>query len=165
MRNLVHRSGAPAAADLGVALALRDEVADPEAAGAAVIQVDEPALREALPLRRSGRPAYLDWATEAFRLTTCGVRADPQVHTRMGYAGFGGILRAIEELDADVISLEAARELADAGHLAEVGPGVWDIHSPQQAERRGSARPAAGRAGGDPRRPPVGQPGLRPEDP
>ncbi|WP_282203801.1 5-methyltetrahydropteroyltriglutamate--homocysteine S-methyltransferase [Kitasatospora fiedleri] len=121
-----------------VALALRDEVADLEAAGAAVIQVDEPALRETLPLRRAGWPAYLDWATDAFRLTTSGVRADTQVHTHMCYAEFGDILRAIEELDADVISLEAARshmqvahELAEAGYLAEVGPGVWDIHSPR----------------------------------
>ncbi|QKW17932.1 5-methyltetrahydropteroyltriglutamate--homocysteine S-methyltransferase [Kitasatospora sp. NA04385] len=121
-----------------VALALRDEVNDLEAAGAAVIQVDEPALRETLPLRRAGWPAYLDWATDAFRLTTSGVRADTQIHTHMCYAEFGDILRAIEELDADVISLEAARshmqvarELAEAGYLAEVGPGVWDIHSPR----------------------------------
>ncbi|MGW4811203.1 5-methyltetrahydropteroyltriglutamate--homocysteine S-methyltransferase [Kitasatospora cineracea] len=121
-----------------VALALRDEVTDLEAAGAAVIQVDEPALRETLPLRRAGWPAYLDWATDAFRLATSGVRADTQVHTHMCYAEFGDILHAIEELDADVISLEAARshmqiarELADAGYLAEVGPGVWDIHSPR----------------------------------
>lgn len=121
-----------------VALALRDEVTDLEAAGAAVVQVDEPALRETLPLRAADRPGYLAWATEAFRLTTSGVRADTQVHTHMCYAEFGEIMTAIEELDADVISLEAARshmrvahELAAAGYPREVGPGVYDIHSPR----------------------------------
>ncbi|MFI1964745.1 5-methyltetrahydropteroyltriglutamate--homocysteine S-methyltransferase [Streptomyces pathocidini] len=121
-----------------VALALRDEIADLEAAGTAVVQVDEPALRELLPLRRAARPAYLEWATEAFRLATSGVRADTQVHTHMCYAEFGEILSAIEALDADVISLEAARsrmaiadELAAAGYPREVGPGVYDIHSPR----------------------------------
>ncbi|MCC3773870.1 5-methyltetrahydropteroyltriglutamate--homocysteine S-methyltransferase [Streptomyces sp. UNOB3_S3] len=121
-----------------VALALRDEVADLEAAGTAVIQVDEPALRETLPLRAAARPGYLDWATEAFRLTTGGVRPDTQIHTHMCYAEFGDILRAIDDLDADVISLEAARshmqvagELAGAGYPREVGPGVYDIHSPR----------------------------------
>ncbi|MFB7470597.1 5-methyltetrahydropteroyltriglutamate--homocysteine S-methyltransferase [Kitasatospora sp. NPDC056184] len=121
-----------------VALALRDEVVDLEAAGAAVVQVDEPALRETLPLRAADRPAYLAWATEAFRLATSGVRADTQIHTHMCYAEFGAIMTAIDELDADVISLEAARshmevagELAAAGYPREVGPGVWDIHSPR----------------------------------
>ncbi|MEU3351823.1 5-methyltetrahydropteroyltriglutamate--homocysteine S-methyltransferase [Streptomyces sp. NPDC037389] len=121
-----------------VALALRDEVADLEAAGTAVIQVDEPALRETLPLRTADRPAYLSWATEAFRLTTGGVRPDTQIHTHMCYAEFGDILQAIDDLDADVISLEAARshmqvagELAAAGYPREVGPGVYDIHSPR----------------------------------
>lgn len=121
-----------------VALALRDEVADLEAAGAAVIQVDEPALRETLPLRAAGRPAYLAWATEAFRLATSGVRAGTQIHTHMCYAEFGEILAAVDDLDADVISLEAARshmrvarELAGAGYRREVGPGVYDIHSPR----------------------------------
>ncbi|MFD4661537.1 5-methyltetrahydropteroyltriglutamate--homocysteine S-methyltransferase [Kitasatospora sp. NPDC058444] len=121
-----------------VALALREEVTDLEAAGAAVVQVDEPALRETLPLRAAARPAYLDWATEAFRLATSGVRADTQIHTHMCYAEFGAIMTAIDELDADVISLEATRshmevagELAEAGYPREVGPGVWDIHSPR----------------------------------
>ncbi|MFD5783796.1 5-methyltetrahydropteroyltriglutamate--homocysteine S-methyltransferase [Streptomyces sp. NPDC126933] len=121
-----------------VALALRDEVADLEAAGTAVIQVDEPALRETLPLRAADRPGYLEWATEAFRLTTAGVRPDTQIHTHMCYAEFGDILTAIDDLDADVISLEAARshmrvadELAAAGYPREVGPGVYDIHSPR----------------------------------
>jgi 5-methyltetrahydropteroyltriglutamate--homocysteine methyltransferase len=124
-----------------VALALRDEVADLEAAGTAIIQVDEPALRETLPLREADRAAYLEWATEAFRLTTSGVRPETQIHTHMCYAEFGQILSAIEDLDADVISLEAARshmqvahELAGAGYPREVGPGVYDIHSPRVPE-------------------------------
>ncbi|WP_129842895.1 5-methyltetrahydropteroyltriglutamate--homocysteine S-methyltransferase [Streptomyces sp. RFCAC02] len=121
-----------------VALALRDEVNDLEAAGTSVIQVDEPALRETLPLRAADRPAYLAWATEAFRLTTAGVRAATQIHTHMCYAEFGDIVRAIDDLDADVISLEAARshmqvarELAAHGYPREAGPGVYDIHSPR----------------------------------
>jgi len=121
-----------------VALALRDEVTDLEAAGAVVIQVDEPALRETLPLHRAAHAEYLAWATEAFRLTTSGVRADTQIHTHMCYAEFGDIVTAIDDLDADVISLEAARsrmavatELADAGYRREVGPGVYDIHAPR----------------------------------
>ncbi|MFG2268768.1 5-methyltetrahydropteroyltriglutamate--homocysteine S-methyltransferase [Streptomyces chartreusis] len=121
-----------------VALALRDEVTDLEAGGARVIQVDEPALRETLPLRSADRAGYLAWATEAFRLTTGGVRPDTQIHTHMCYAEFGDIVRAIDDLDADVISLEAARshmqvarELAAHGYPREAGPGVYDIHSPR----------------------------------
>ncbi|MGI5472933.1 5-methyltetrahydropteroyltriglutamate--homocysteine S-methyltransferase [Streptomyces sp. CA-132043] len=121
-----------------VALALRDEVGDLEAAGTSVIQVDEPALRETLPLRAADHPAYLAWATEAFRLTTSGVRPDTQIHTHMCYAEFGDIVQAIDDLDADVISLEAARshmqvarELAAHGYPREAGPGVYDIHSPR----------------------------------
>ncbi|MFJ9615507.1 5-methyltetrahydropteroyltriglutamate--homocysteine S-methyltransferase [Streptomyces noursei] len=121
-----------------VALALRDEVADLEAAGTSVIQVDEPALRETLPLRAADHPAYLAWATDAFRLSTSGVRPDTQIHTHMCYAEFGDIVQAIDDLDADVISLEAtrshmqvARELAAHGYPREAGPGVYDIHSPR----------------------------------
>ncbi|MFF7604240.1 5-methyltetrahydropteroyltriglutamate--homocysteine S-methyltransferase [Streptomyces parvulus] len=121
-----------------VALALRDEVGDLEAAGTSVIQVDEPALRETLPLRAADHAAYLAWATEAFRLSTSGVRPDTQIHTHMCYAEFGDIVRAIDDLDADVISLEAARshmqvarELAAHGYPREAGPGVYDIHSPR----------------------------------
>ncbi|MGW3950173.1 5-methyltetrahydropteroyltriglutamate--homocysteine S-methyltransferase [Streptomyces sp. NPDC004752] len=121
-----------------VALALRDEVNDLETAGTSVIQVDEPALRETLPLRTADRPDYLAWATEAFRLTTSGVRPDTQIHTHMCYAEFGDIVQAIDDLDADVISLEAARshmqvarELAAHGYPREAGPGVYDIHSPR----------------------------------
>ncbi|MCF3962299.1 5-methyltetrahydropteroyltriglutamate--homocysteine S-methyltransferase [Streptomyces fuscigenes] len=121
-----------------VALALRDEVGDLEAAGTAVIQVDEPALRETLPLRAADRAAYLAWATEAFRLTTGAVLPRTQIHTHMCYAEFGDIVQAIDDLDADVISLEAARshmrvarELAAHGYPREAGPGVYDIHSPR----------------------------------
>ncbi|MFD4529365.1 5-methyltetrahydropteroyltriglutamate--homocysteine S-methyltransferase [Streptomyces sp. NPDC058470] len=121
-----------------VALALRDEVNDLEAAATSVIQVDEPALRETLPLRAADRPAYLAWATEAFRLSTSSVRPDTQIHTHMCYAEFGDIVQAIDDLDADVISLEAARshmqvarELAGHGYPREAGPGVYDIHSPR----------------------------------
>ncbi|GAB3261753.1 5-methyltetrahydropteroyltriglutamate--homocysteine S-methyltransferase [Kineosporia babensis] len=121
-----------------VALALRDEVADLEAAGTAVIQVDEPALREGLPLRASDRPGYLRWATAAFRLATSGVRDNTQIHTHMCYAEFGEILSAVIDLDTDVISLEGARshmsiaaDLSAAGYPSGVGPGVYDIHSPR----------------------------------
>ncbi|MFE1173244.1 5-methyltetrahydropteroyltriglutamate--homocysteine S-methyltransferase [Streptomyces sp. NPDC058773] len=121
-----------------VALALREEVNDLEAAGTSVIQVDEPALRETLPLRAADHGAYLAWATEAFRLTTSGVRDRTQIHTHMCYAEFGDIVQAIDDLDADVISLEAARsrmqvarELAAHGYPREAGPGVYDIHSPR----------------------------------
>lgn len=121
-----------------VALALRGEVDDLEKAGAAVIQVDEPALRETLPLRTADRAAYLSWATEVFRLTTSSVRANTQIHTHMCYVEFGDILNALDEMDADVASLEAARshmqvahELGEAGYARGVGPGVYDIHSPR----------------------------------
>jgi 5-methyltetrahydropteroyltriglutamate--homocysteine methyltransferase len=121
-----------------VALALRDEVADLHAAGIGIIQVDEPALRETLPLRAAARPDYLAWAVDAFTLATSGIPDEVQVHTHMCYAEFGEILEAVAALDADVISLEAARsrmqiaaELAGAGYPAEVGPGVYDIHSPR----------------------------------
>ncbi|MEV8376460.1 5-methyltetrahydropteroyltriglutamate--homocysteine S-methyltransferase [Kribbella sp. NPDC056861] len=121
-----------------VALALRDEVVDLEIAGIAIIQVDEPALREALPLRQADRAAYLAWATEAFRLTTNRVRPTTQIHTHMCYAEFSDILAAIAEMDADVVSLEAARShLAIAHKLGTpdfpraVGLGVYDVHSPR----------------------------------
>jgi 5-methyltetrahydropteroyltriglutamate--homocysteine methyltransferase len=121
-----------------VALALRDEVADLQTAGLAIIQVDEPALRETLPLRQADRADYLAWAVDAFRLTTSGVSDYTQIHTHMCYAEFGDVLNAIIDMDADVTSLEAARSqmaivagLATAGYPNEVGPGVWDIHSPR----------------------------------
>jgi 5-methyltetrahydropteroyltriglutamate--homocysteine methyltransferase len=99
--------------------------------------VDEPALREGMPLRRQDRDDYLDWATGCFRLATAGVSDGTQIHTHMCYAEFGDIIDAIIALDADVISIEAARsgmgvltQLSRSNHLAAVGPGVWDIHSP-----------------------------------
>jgi len=123
---------------LQIALALRDEVLDLERAGLAAIQIDEPALREGLPLRRADWPEYLAWAVNAFRLTAAGVRDDTQIHTHMCYCEFNDIIESIAALDADVISLEASRSgmeiLAAFQHFrypAEVGPGVWDIHSPR----------------------------------
>lgn len=123
---------------LQVALALRDEVDDLERAGCRIIQVDEPALRETLPLRDAARADYLQWATRAFRVATSSVQDATQIHTHMCYADFGDIFAAIDDLDADVISLEAARsgmalagELASAGYAKAVGPGIYDIHSPR----------------------------------
>ena len=121
-----------------IALAIRDEVLDLEAAGIKVIQIDEPALREGLPLRRSDWQAYLQWAIESFRLASSGVRDETQIHTHMCYCEFNDIIDSIAALDADVISMEASRsnmELLDAfaafRYPNEVGPGVWDIHSPR----------------------------------
>ncbi len=121
-----------------IALALRDEVADLEAAGVSIIQVDEPALREGLPLRRTDWPAYLRWAVDAFRLATAVVKDDTQVHTHMCYCEFNDIIESIAELDADVISIESSRsgmEILEAfqwfKYPNEVGPGVYDIHSPR----------------------------------
>jgi 5-methyltetrahydropteroyltriglutamate--homocysteine methyltransferase len=125
-----------------IALALRDEVADLEAAGIRVIQIDEPALREGLPLRRAAWQGYLDWAVACFRLASSGVRDETQIHTHMCYAEFNDIIEAIAALDADVISLEAARsrlELLSAfeqfDYPNEIGPGVYDIHSPRVPSR------------------------------
>ncbi|MBP2676749.1 MAG: metE, partial [Deltaproteobacteria bacterium] len=121
-----------------LALALRDEVADLEAAGIAMIQVDEPAIREGLPLRRGDRAGYLRWAVDAFRLATSGVRDETQVHTHLCYSEFGDIMDSIVEMDADVLSIESSRSgmalLSDFGRCRypnEVGPGVYDIHSPR----------------------------------
>jgi 5-methyltetrahydropteroyltriglutamate--homocysteine methyltransferase len=121
-----------------IALAIRDEIKDLEAAGIEVIQIDEPALREGLPLRKSDWPTYLDWAVRAFQLATSGVQDDTQIHTHMCYANFNDIIETIAKLDADVISMEAARsgvELLDAfavfKYPNQIGPGVYDIHSPR----------------------------------
>jgi 5-methyltetrahydropteroyltriglutamate--homocysteine methyltransferase len=121
-----------------IALAIRDEVLDLEGIGLAAIQIDEPALREGLPLRRSDWAAYLEWAVKAFRLCASGVRDDTQVHTHMCYAEFNDIIQAIADLDADVITIETSRskmELLDAfvhfKYPNEIGPGVYDIHSPR----------------------------------
>ncbi|OLC02842.1 MAG: 5-methyltetrahydropteroyltriglutamate--homocysteine S-methyltransferase [Gemmatimonadetes bacterium 13_1_40CM_4_69_8] len=121
-----------------LALAIRDEVKDLEAAGIRVIQIDEPALREGLPLRRAEWPAYLDWAVNAFRLATSSVSDATQIHTHMCYSEFNDVIRVIEKMDADVISIENARsgsELLEAfkeyKYPNEIGPGVYDIHSPR----------------------------------
>ena len=121
-----------------IALALRDEVKDLESAGIGIIQVDEPALREGLPLHRADWPVYLDWAVKAFKLATGGVADRTQIHTHMCYCEFEDILPSIAALDADVISMESARskmELLDAfrthKYPNEIGPGVYDIHSPR----------------------------------
>ncbi len=121
-----------------VALALRQEIADLEAAGIGIIQVDEPALRELLPLRNADKTAYLDWSVNAFKLATSGAKDDTQVHTHLCYSEFGEIIDAIDGLDADVTSIEAARSrmevlpaIRDHGYRRGIGPGVWDIHSPR----------------------------------
>jgi 5-methyltetrahydropteroyltriglutamate--homocysteine methyltransferase len=123
---------------LQIALALRDEVRDLEKAGIAVIQIDEPAFREGLPLRRHDWPRYLDWAVRAFKVASCGVADATQIHTHMCYAEFNDILPAIAALDADVITIETSRsgmellEAFGAFHYPNaIGPGVYDIHSPR----------------------------------
>jgi 5-methyltetrahydropteroyltriglutamate--homocysteine methyltransferase len=124
-----------------IALAIRDEVAELEAAGAGMIQIDEAALREGLPLRKSEWQGYLDWAVDAFRLCSSGVRDETQIHTHMCYSEFNDIIGAIGAMDADVISIETSRskmELLDAfrdyRYPNEIGPGVYDIHSPRVPE-------------------------------
>ena len=121
-----------------IALALRDEVVDLEKAGIAAIQIDEPAIREGLPLRRADWRHYLDWAVNAFRLSAAGVRDDTQIHTHMCYAEFNDIIEAIAAMDADVITIETSRSHMDLlgafvnfKYPNEIGPGVYDIHSPR----------------------------------
>jgi 5-methyltetrahydropteroyltriglutamate--homocysteine methyltransferase len=120
-----------------VGLALRDEVRDLEAAGLRIIQVDEPALRELLPLRAAGRQAYIEWAIDAFRVVTGAVADSTQIHTHLCYSEFSDVVAAIDGLDADVTTVEAARSrmtvLAElgAGVPRGLGPGVYDVHSPQ----------------------------------
>jgi 5-methyltetrahydropteroyltriglutamate--homocysteine methyltransferase len=121
-----------------VGLALRDEIADLEAAGIKVIQVDEPALRELLPLRKADHAEYLKWSVDSFRLSTAGAADATQIHTHLCYSEFGVIIDAIDGLDADVTSIEAARSRMEVVHDLEshgfgrgVGPGVYDIHSPR----------------------------------
>ncbi|MHA3791088.1 5-methyltetrahydropteroyltriglutamate--homocysteine S-methyltransferase [Sphingomonas sp. YL-JM2C] len=121
-----------------IALAIRDEVLDLEAAGARIIQIDEAALREGLPLRRADWQHYLDWAVESFRISAAGVADETQIHTHMCYSEFNEIIESIGAMDADVISIETSRskmELLDAfvdyAYPNEIGPGVYDIHSPR----------------------------------
>jgi 5-methyltetrahydropteroyltriglutamate--homocysteine methyltransferase len=125
-----------------LALAIRDEVTDLEAAGIGIIQVDEPAFREGLPLRRANWEEYLGWAVTCFRLATSSVRDDTSIHTHMCYSEFNDIMPFIAAMDADAISIETTRsrmELLDAFagtslYPAEIGPGIWDIHSPRVPE-------------------------------
>ncbi len=124
-----------------IALALRDEVQDLEAAGIKVIQIDEPALREGLPLRQGDWQEYLDWAVDCFRLSTVGVADDTQIHTHMCYAEFNDIIDAIAALDADVITIETSRSnmellnaFRDFHYPNDIGPGVYDIHSPNEPD-------------------------------
>ncbi|WP_428852697.1 5-methyltetrahydropteroyltriglutamate--homocysteine S-methyltransferase [Imbroritus primus] len=120
-----------------LALAIREEVLDLERAGVRVIQIDEAALREGLPLRRAQWQSYLDWAVESFRIAANGVQDETQIHTHMCYSEFNDIIASIAEMDADVITIETSRsdmELLDAfdsfSYPNEIGPGVYDIHSP-----------------------------------
>ncbi|PPF14878.1 5-methyltetrahydropteroyltriglutamate--homocysteine S-methyltransferase [Rathayibacter rathayi] len=121
-----------------VALALREEIADLERAGIRIVQVDEPALRELLPLEAAAQPAYLEWSVGAFRLATGAAATATQIHTHLCYSEFGVVIDAIDRLDADVTSIEAARsrmevvaDIERSGFARGIGPGVWDIHSPR----------------------------------
>lgn len=121
-----------------IGLAIRDEVMDLEAAGIKIIQIDEAAIREGLPLRQADRAAYLEWAVDAFRLCAAGVKDETQIHTHMCYSEFNDIIEAVAKMDADVISIETSRsamELLDAfvafKYPNQIGPGVYDIHSPR----------------------------------
>jgi 5-methyltetrahydropteroyltriglutamate--homocysteine methyltransferase len=121
-----------------LALAIRDEVADLEAQGTGVIQVDEPAIREGLPLRRDRWGEYLEWAVYCFRIATSGIDDETQIHTHMCYSDFGDIMEQIQQMDADVLLIEAARSRMEllhdwerTGYALQIGPGVYDIHSPR----------------------------------
>jgi 5-methyltetrahydropteroyltriglutamate--homocysteine methyltransferase len=121
-----------------IALAIRDEVCDLEKAGIKIIQIDEPAIREGLPLRKADWAVYLDWAVKAFRISASGVQDDTQIHTHMCYSEFNDIIQSIADMDADVITIETSRSqmelldvFADFKYPNEIGPGVYDIHSPR----------------------------------
>ena len=122
-----------------IALAIKEEVEELEAAGIKIIQIDEAALREKLPLRKEDRYSeYLEWAIPAFRLCHAGVKPETQIHTHMCYSEFADIIKDIDDMDADVISFEASRSdlkildsLAENDFQTQVGPGVYDIHSPR----------------------------------
>jgi 5-methyltetrahydropteroyltriglutamate--homocysteine methyltransferase len=124
-----------------IALAIRDEVADLEAAGIPIVQIDEPAFREGLPLRQQDHPDYLRWAVACFRLCSSGVRDETQIHTHMCYSEFNDIMPAIAAMDADAISIETTRSrmellnvFSESAYPNEIGPGIWDIHSPRVPE-------------------------------
>jgi 5-methyltetrahydropteroyltriglutamate--homocysteine methyltransferase len=121
-----------------IALAIRDEVVDLEKAGIKIIQIDEPAIREGLPLRKEEWATYLDWAIKAFKISASGVSDDTQIHTHMCYSEFNDIIQNIADMDADVITIECSRSqmelldaFADFKYPNEIGPGVYDIHSPR----------------------------------
>jgi 5-methyltetrahydropteroyltriglutamate--homocysteine methyltransferase len=121
-----------------IALAIRDEVVALENAGIGIIQIDEPAIREGLPLRKAGWPSYLDWAVKAFRISASGVQDETQIHTHMCYSEFNDIIENIAAMDADVITIETSRSQMDLleafsnfKYPNEIGPGVYDIHSPR----------------------------------
>jgi 5-methyltetrahydropteroyltriglutamate--homocysteine methyltransferase len=121
-----------------IALAIRDEVVALEKSGIKVIQIDEPAIREGLPLRKADWAKYLDWAVKAFRISAAGVQDETQIHTHMCYSEFNDIIKHIAQMDADVITIETSRSqmelleaFADFKYPAEIGPGVYDIHSPR----------------------------------
>ncbi|MGY0036985.1 5-methyltetrahydropteroyltriglutamate--homocysteine S-methyltransferase [Pedobacter sp. NJ-S-72] len=125
-----------------IALAIRDEVCDLENAGIKIIQIDEPAIREGLPLRKSDWQEYLKWAVQAFRISASGVRDETQIHTHMCYSEFNDIIQHIADMDADVITIECSRSqmelldaFADFNYPNEIGPGVYDIHSPRVPSR------------------------------
>jgi 5-methyltetrahydropteroyltriglutamate--homocysteine methyltransferase len=125
-----------------IALAIRDEVCDLEKAGIKIIQIDEPAIREGLPLRKSDWQEYLHWAVKAFRISASGVQDECQIHTHMCYSEFNDIIEHIAAMDADVITIECSRsqmELLDAfatfNYPNDIGPGVYDIHSPRVPSR------------------------------
>jgi 5-methyltetrahydropteroyltriglutamate--homocysteine methyltransferase len=121
-----------------IALAIRDEVCDLEKAGIKIIQIDEPAIREGLPLRKKDWTGYLNWAVKAFRISASGIQDDTQIHTHMCYSEFNDIIKSIADMDADVITIETSRSqmelldvFADFNYPNEIGPGVYDIHSPR----------------------------------
>ncbi len=123
---------------LQLAFAIRDEVCDLEKANIKIIQIDEPAIREGLPLRKADWKNYLDWAVKAFKISSSGVEDETQIHTHMCYAEFNDIIQSIADMDADVITIETSRsqmELLDTfvefKYPNEIGPGVYDIHSPR----------------------------------
>ena len=155
-----------------IALAIRDEVADLDAAGIAIIQIDEPALREGLPLRHADQADYLRWAVACFRLAAAGARPETQIQTHMCYSEFGEIFDEIDALDADVLSIENARsdqELLEVfrseGYDKGIGPGVYDVHSPRVPDTTELTRSAPRHPDRAARRPGLGQPRLRSEDP
>jgi 5-methyltetrahydropteroyltriglutamate--homocysteine methyltransferase len=122
---------------LQIALAIRDEIADLEQAGCVVVQVDEPALREAMPLRAVAKKEYLDWAVDAFCVATAKARGETQIHTHMCYCEFDDCMEAIDKMDTDVNSIENARSdnatllaFQKIGYTKDLGPGTYDIHSP-----------------------------------